>query len=87
LKEAVLGARITVPTPTGHAEVGVPAGSDGNTRLRLKGQGMPLRSGGRGDEFVRLKIVLQKPMDAELAQFVKNWESGSSFNPREGGAA
>ncbi|MCF5092008.1 DnaJ domain-containing protein [Stenotrophomonas sp. PA-6-5C] len=87
LKEAVLGARITVPTPTGHAEVGVPAGSDGNTRLRLKGQGMPLRSGGRGDEFVRLKIVLQKPMDAELAQFVKNWESGASFNPREGGAA
>ncbi len=87
LREAVLGGRIEVPTPTGHAEVRVPPGSDGNTRLRLKGQGLPRRPGGRGDEIVRLKIVLPKPMDPELSQFVENWPAGASFNPREGGGA
>ncbi len=38
-------------------------GSDGSVKLRLKGQGMPRRGGGRGDEFVKLRIALPKAMD------------------------
>ena len=38
---------------------------------------------GRGDELVRLKIVLPKPSDPELEAFVKSWEAGRAHNPRE----
>jgi DnaJ-class molecular chaperone len=83
LAEAVLGDRIRVPTPTGEVEMTVPAGSGSGTRLRLKGQGAPRRGGGRGDEFVRLAIVLPREPDQALRDFVSGWEAGRAFNPRE----
>ena len=83
LSEAVLGGKIRVPTPTGDVTMTVPAGSSSGTTLRLKGKGAPRRGGSRGDEFVKLKIVLPKPADPELHQFISNWEAGKAFNPRE----
>jgi DnaJ-class molecular chaperone len=83
LSEAVLGGKIQVATPTGQVSMTVPAGSNSGSTLRLKGQGAPRAGGGRGDELVRLKIVLPKPTDPELEAFVKNWEAGRAHNPRE----
>lgn len=83
LAEAVLGGRIRVPTPTGEVAVAVPAGSNSGTTLRLKGQGAPRRGGGRGDEFVKLTIMLPKEPDPELKDFVSAWAAGKTFNPRE----
>lgn len=83
LHEAVLGGKVRVPTPTGRLEVTVAPGSDGSVKLRLKGQGMPRRGGGRGDEFVKLRIALPKAIDPALKDFASAWEAGRSFNPRE----
>jgi DnaJ-class molecular chaperone len=83
LKEAVLGDRIRVPTPTGDVTMTIPPGSSSGARLRLKGKGAPRRRGGHGDQFVRLKIVLPKDVDPELQEFVSNWKAGQAFNPRE----
>lgn len=83
LSEAVLGGKIQVATPTGQVSMTVPAGSNSGSTLRLKGQGAPRAGGGRGDELVRLKIVLPKPTDPELEAFVKSWEAGRAYNPRE----
>ena len=83
LREGVLGGKIRVPTPTGHVELTIPAGSDGSSKLRLKGNGLPKRGGGRGDQFVKLKIMLPKVPDPALNEFMSNWEAGRSFNPRE----
>lgn len=83
LSEAVLGGKIRVPTPTGEVTMTVPPGSNSGSTLRLKGKGAPQRGGGRGDEFVKLKIVLPRPTDPELERFVSGWEAGKSFNPRE----
>lgn len=85
LREAVLGGRIRVPTPTGEVEMAVPAGASSGTRLRLKGMGMPRRSGGRGDAFVKLLIALPKPPDAELTAFVSDWDAGKAHDPRTEG--
>jgi DnaJ-class molecular chaperone len=82
LTEAVLGGRIRVQTPTGEVTMTVPPGSNTGTTLRLKGKGAPRDGGGRGDQFVRLKVVLPKS-DPELERFVANWEAGKQFNPRE----
>src|SRR5277367_4779303 len=84
LAEAVLGGEIRVPTPTGDVTMTVPKGSNTGTTMRLKGKGAPHRSGGHGDQFVKLKVVLPKSPDPELEAFVSKWEKGKTFNPREG---
>jgi len=83
LTEAVLGARIKVPTPTGSVTMAVPKGSNSGTVLRLRGKGAPRHSGGHGDQFVKLTVMLPKEPDAELEAFVSGWAKGSSYNPRE----
>lgn len=83
LSEAVLGARIRVPTPTGDVTMSVPKGSNTGTTLRLKGKGAPRHGGGHGDQFVKLRVVLPKSPDPELEAFVSSWGKGKEFNPRE----
>ena len=83
LSEAVLGGAVRVPTATGAVTMTVPKGSNTGTTLRLKGKGVPRRGGGAGDQLVKLKVVLPKPPDPELEQFVASWEAGRAWNPRE----
>jgi DnaJ-class molecular chaperone len=81
--ETTLGARVNVPTLDGMVEMSIPAGAQGGQRLRLRGQGLTRRGGGRGDEYVRLKIVTPpKPTEKEKALF-KQLAAESRFNPRE----
>jgi curved DNA-binding protein len=57
--EAVLGAEITLPTFDGAIRLRVPAGSQGGTRLRVRGKGLPdLKGGPPGDLYVVLQLVL-----------------------------
>ena len=83
LTEAVLGARIKVPTATGAVTMAVPRGSNTGAILRLKGKGAPKHAGGHGDQLVKLKVMLPKEPNPELEAFVSGWESGKAYNPRE----
>ena len=83
LSEAVLGGAVRVPTATGAVTMTVPKGSNTGTTLRLKGKGVPRRGGGAGDQLVKLKVVLPKPLDPELEKFVASWDAGKAWNPRE----
>jgi curved DNA-binding protein len=81
--EAALGARVSVPTLDGSVEMAIPAGTQGGQRLRLRGQGIMRRRGGRGDEYVRLKIVIPPQLtEAEKDLFAK-LAATSRFNARE----
>jgi DnaJ-class molecular chaperone len=74
LTEAVRGAKISVPTVDGTVSVTVPKGSNTGTVLRLKGKGVSAGKGeARGDQYVRLKIVLPEQIDPALDRFVENW--------------
>jgi curved DNA-binding protein len=85
--EAALGATVPVPTLDGTAEVRVPPGIASGQRLRLRGQGLNIRGGGRGDHFARLKIVLPKELtDAEKRLF-QELSKVSKFRPRNGSNA
>src|SRR5579863_4611554 len=69
LAEAVLGARVQVPTVTGPVAMTIPKGSDSGTRLRLRGRGIHRRARGSetsGDQYVTLKIVIGDSGDDEL---------------------
>lgn len=67
LYEAVLGATINVPTIDGRVSLKVPAGSNSGTQLRLRGKGVQAgKSGTRGDQYVRLVVMLPKEADPDL---------------------
>lgn len=71
MKEAVLGAKVVVPTISGDVKVSVPAYSSSGEKLRLKGKGIKTKSG-TGDEIVNLIIMAPKAKNAELEAVLKN---------------
>lgn len=56
--EAMLGAEVTAPTLAEPVKVKVPPGSKADGKLRLKGKGLPSATGGPGDLFLTLQIVI-----------------------------
>ena len=83
LAEAVLGARITVPTVTGPVTMTIPKESDTGKTLRLRGKGIQ-RAANPGDQYVTLKVVIGHPDDPEFAEFLEKWAASHPFDPRRG---
>ncbi|MEA3079966.1 MAG: hypothetical protein QOF05_1374 [Sphingomonadales bacterium] len=72
LKEAVLGAKVKVPTPDGPVMLTIPKGTTSGKILRLKGRGFAAKDGKRGDQLVAVEIDVPAD-DAELQRFVEGW--------------
>ena len=70
LQEAVLGGKVTVPTPKGSISLNIKPGSSSGKTLRLKGKGVK-----GGDLLVRLMIILPEKMGEDLKNCVKSWEN------------
>jgi curved DNA-binding protein len=85
VSEAILGARIEVPTLNGHKTLPVPAGTSSGQRLRLRGQGVPA-SGGKpeGDLFVSIKVVVPKSIDDESRTLIEQFAARNPQSPRQG---
>jgi DnaJ-class molecular chaperone len=83
LDEAVLGAKVRVPTLDGPVTLTVPANSSGGRALRLKGKGLPRAGGDRGDLLVNLRIVLPEGGDPDLEALMQKWRSGHRYAARD----
>ena len=83
LAEAVLGARVSVPTVTGPVTMTIPKGSDTGRQLRLRGKGIQKKKN-PGDEIVTLKVFIGDSSDPELAEFLEKWGPRHPFDPRQG---
>lgn len=70
MKEAVLGAKVTVPTITGNVIVNIPPYASSGEKLRLKGKGIKAKSTA-GDEIITLKIISPKTANAELEKVLQ----------------
>ena len=88
--EATLGGKVKVPTVGGAVMLNVPAGSNTGTSLRLKGRGQRQQqpgfhhqSGQRGDQYVKLKVVLPETPDDKLKEFLASWDAGRGYDPRK----
>jgi DnaJ-class molecular chaperone len=77
LPESVLGGQIEVPTIHGFVEMTIPKGANSGTTLRLKGKGIKA-----GDQYVKLKLVMPKEIDAELEEAIRKWSETHAYNPR-----
>ncbi len=84
LNEAVLGATIHVPTISGKVALKVPAGANTGSVLRLRGRGVVNQTTKQpGDQYVKLKVVLPDPPDAELVKFMEQWAKTRSYDVRK----
>jgi curved DNA-binding protein len=80
--EAALGATVPVATPGGESKVTVPAGTSTGRRLRLRGEGMPARSGQPGDVIAEVKIMVPPRLTDRERELFSQLAEVSSFDPR-----
>lgn len=71
LADAVLGAKVRVPTLTGAVELAIPAWTSGGRTFRLRGKGLPNATGGHGDLLARVNVVLPAEKNAELEELMR----------------
>lgn len=87
ISELILGATVSVPTLDGSVGVKIPAGTSDGRTLRLKGRGVPKRSGGSGDLLVTVKVSVPTKLDDAATEAMKQYaeaEKASGFDPRAG---
>lgn len=82
LGQALGGAKLDVDTVSGTVSVAVPKGAQTGTRLRLRGKGVPAKSGA-GDHVVELRVVLPENADDEFIRTVVEWEAQHPYDPRK----
>ncbi len=73
LSGALLGTSISVPTVEGKKlSLKIPAGTKHKTKMRLSGYGLPnMRSQGKGDLFVIIRIYLPKSLSDKQKSLIK----------------
>jgi len=82
LYEAVLGGKVRVPTLNGAVELAIPPGTSAGRTFRLKGKGLPSKSG-TGDLLVTVQIALPEKTDADLEELMRKWRDGKRYDPRK----
>jgi molecular chaperone DnaJ len=87
--ELALGCTLSVPTLDGSVGVRVPKGTADGRILRVRGRGVPKRSGGSGDLLVTVKVAVPPNVEGEAQEALEAYaaaERSSGFDPRAGWA-
>ncbi|MBS1696200.1 MAG: molecular chaperone DnaJ [Actinobacteria bacterium] len=87
--ELALGTTLSVPTLEGKVGVRVPKGTSDGRILRVRGRGVPKRSGGHGDLLVTVKVAVPPSLEGEAAEALEAYakaERAGGFDPRAGWA-
>ncbi len=80
--EAMLGAKVEVPTLDGRVAVTIPPGTSSGATLRLRGKGAGDRHGGRGDHYVHVRIAVPKELSPRARKLVEELAQETGFKPR-----
>jgi curved DNA-binding protein len=81
--EAVLGTQLAVPTLDGQVNIKIPPGTQNGQKLRVRGRGLPQRSGPNGDLIVVARVEVPDQITEEERKLWTQLASISRFNPRE----
>jgi molecular chaperone DnaJ len=71
--EAVLGARIDIPSLDGEIKLRIPPGTRAGQQFRLRERGAPTAAGGRGDLIVETRLVLPEVVDERAKAFMRDF--------------
>jgi molecular chaperone DnaJ len=71
--DAVLGARVEVPSLEGPVKLRIPPGTQAGQRFRLRERGAPTISGGRGDLLVEVRIILPQVVDERGKELMREF--------------
>lgn len=82
LYEAVLGAKVRVPTLDGAVDLAIPANTSSGRTFRLKGKGLPDKRG-TGDLYVTVRIALPDKSDPELEALMRKWRDETPYDARK----
>ncbi len=83
LEEAVTGAKVNIPTIDGTVAMTIPKGSSSGRMMRLKGKGTAdTKSKKRGDQYVKLQIMLPPEPDETLEKAIKKWAKSKTQDVR-----
>jgi DnaJ-class molecular chaperone len=82
LYEALLGARLEVPTLDGPVTITIPPGTSSGAKLRIKGRGVK-RGAEQGDQFCLIKIVVPKDLTDQEQAFVHDMQARHPLSPRK----
>jgi DnaJ-class molecular chaperone len=85
LAEALLGAEVPVPTPTGSARLRIRPDTQNGQRIHLRGRGLPKRGGGKGDLIVTTRVVLPQLDDESRQQLAALLAKHPQPDPRREG--
>ena len=66
--EAALGAEVQVPTLRGKVSMKIPPETSSGRTFRLPGYGVPHLKGGKGDQFVRVRVVVPTGLSPRSAR-------------------
>ena len=84
--KAALGSEIEVPTLDGKVSLTIPEGTQTGKVFRLKEKGIPrLRGTGRGDQYVRVKVIIPTKIDSKRRKLLEEFAelSGDHVSPEE----
>jgi DnaJ-class molecular chaperone len=77
--QAVLGTELDVETIQGQVKVRIPSGTQPNAVIRLREKGVPhIRGNGKGDHYLRIKIVVPKNVNAKQKELLKEFEEAGN---------
>jgi DnaJ-class molecular chaperone len=83
LGEAVAGASVDVPTPSGTVSLHVPPGTSSGKKLRIKGHGVAPKSGVKGDLLAEMQIVLPANLPEADRETIRQIDARNPSNPRQ----
>jgi DnaJ-class molecular chaperone len=83
LAEAVTGAKVDVPTPSGTISLRIPPRTSGGAKLRIRGHGIKPKTGTPGDLFAEIQIVLPPVIDEVTAEAIKKLDQEHPTDPRK----
>ncbi|NJD56065.1 MAG: molecular chaperone DnaJ [Nitrospirae bacterium] len=82
--EAMLGAKIEVPTLEGATVMTLPAGSQSGQKFKLSGKGFPSKNGKHGSQFVTIRVAVPKTITEKDREAIQEIERLYKESPRKG---
>ena len=86
LYEAVLGGKVRVPTIDGAVELAIPPETNSGRTFRLKGKGLKIKGGVKGqigDLLATVRVVLPEPAGDDLKELMKKLRDDKPYDPRK----